>query len=89
MKQNRTQPYMLILGSERDPKEYFIVIDNETVSSGPSATNAVDTLFKLHWVFNLQFCPQLQHLWDYLDHFVYKISKKNSVSITFKSEYHN
>ncbi|KAJ8039915.1 hypothetical protein HOLleu_14068 [Holothuria leucospilota] len=67
------QPFILSLGPERRPKQFFIVLDRIAVSGGLNVVDAVDRLFKCHYVFNVEYCPCLQQFWEFIASMIYEI----------------
>ncbi|XP_071832159.1 uncharacterized protein [Apostichopus japonicus] len=72
----RKQPYILALGSRYNVDQYFIAVDGTPIPVSRSAcgiTTATDLLFKVHFVFNINFAVQLQDFFIYLQVVLYGI----------------
>ena len=50
-----TQPYLLSLGPEKKPEQFFLILDGIAVPTGPTLVQAIDRLFKAHFVFNVEY----------------------------------
>lgn len=72
-KLKRSQPYLLGTGSRRLPTQFFVIIDEEAIPCCGDITSAVDVLYKLHFVFNIEYATELKAFYAFLDHFVYKV----------------
>nr|XP_054755246.1 uncharacterized protein LOC129261213 [Lytechinus pictus] len=73
--QKRTQHYLLGVGNKRSPSQFFVIIDKQAIqcSTGPDITQAVDVMFKLHYIFNLHYAAELKSFYAFLEHYVYGI----------------
>ena len=77
--QARTQPYLLCLGTTGAPSQIFVIVDKEALPcENEDITVAVDRLFKLHYVFNLEYASELRSFYSFLECFVYDIAMKNT-----------
>ncbi|XP_041467024.1 uncharacterized protein LOC121417400 [Lytechinus variegatus] len=72
--QKRTQPYLLRIGDGfTSPSTFFIIVDGKAVPCESDATQAVDALFKSHYIFNIEYADELKGFYAFLEHFVYGI----------------
>ena len=69
----RSQPYLLCLGSQDNPGQYFAILDNEAIPCDTDITSAVDRILKLHYVFNLEYPPVLYGFYVFLELCVFGI----------------
>ncbi|KAK0142964.1 hypothetical protein N1851_018921 [Merluccius polli] len=68
-------PHLLSIGSFRDPIRQYVIIgknDKVIIPLDQDLTGAVDKLFKLFWVCNLAYPPQLSSVFSFLE-YVYNI----------------
>lgn len=74
---NRTtkQPIILAVGPNKGAiEEYFIILDNEILPSEENdIVSTLDLLFKIHFVFNLQFETNLKGFFQFLEFFFYNL----------------
>ena len=84
-KGKKIQPYLLILGTKQEPKQFFVIMDRYAIPAGKSATKAIDSLFKSHWVFDIEFCQYSEHMFLFIEQILYEINiddRKPSPSFT-------
>ncbi|XP_038062992.1 uncharacterized protein LOC119733670 [Patiria miniata] len=68
------QPFLLALGqSSINPTQFFIVLDRMVIPAGLDLVPAFDRLFKIHYVFNISYSPNLQKFWEFVDSVIYKV----------------
>ena len=70
-----TQPYLLAVGPEKEPSQFFLVLDRIAVPAGLHLVQALDSLFKAHYVFNVEYSLTLQPFWEFFAAVVYNIIK--------------
>ncbi|PIK46807.1 hypothetical protein BSL78_16306 [Apostichopus japonicus] len=68
------QPYLLCLGTRSAPTQFFIIGDRQAIKCEDNIVAAVDKLFKLHFVFNLQYAAELKLFYNFIETFVFKLS---------------
>ena len=67
----RTQPFLLQID-----RDFYIIVDAIAIFLGiTNFTNALDLLFKCHYVFNLSYAKQVSHFYDFIQKFVYKVGR--------------
>ncbi|XP_071838876.1 uncharacterized protein [Apostichopus japonicus] len=67
------QPLLLSLGAEKDPKQFFVILDRIPISGGLHVVDALDRLFKCHYVFNVEYSPSLQQFWEFIAAMIYEV----------------
>jgi len=68
------QPFLLCLGSQKNPSTYYLILDTKAVSLGECGIlRAVDCLFKGHFVYWVDYAKPLAHFIEFLQKTVYKI----------------
>ncbi|PIK43795.1 hypothetical protein BSL78_19360 [Apostichopus japonicus] len=67
------QPLLLSLGAEKDPKQFFVILDRIAISGGLHVVDALDRLFKCHYVFNVEYSPSLQQFWEFIAAMNYEV----------------
>ncbi|KAH0564077.1 hypothetical protein KQX54_009045 [Cotesia glomerata] len=67
---NSTQPKLLAVGPNKNTiSQYHISIDNNCISlKVKDIVEAIDLLFKAHYVFNVKFDPDLKNFWVFIQH---------------------
>ena len=68
-----TQPFLLALGPNSKPTEFFIVTEYLSIPAGRSIVEAFDRLFKLHYVLDLHFARPLQTFFNLFQNVVYDV----------------
>ncbi|KAJ8681986.1 hypothetical protein QAD02_017778 [Eretmocerus hayati] len=66
------QPYILGLGTETK-RFYFVVADDSIFSrkNNTDLVSAFDLLFKIYYVFNLGYPPQIQYFYNFIETYIY------------------
>lgn len=75
------QPFLIAIGPNRSAiAQYYISVDGKTlpIEKNSSFINALDILFKCHFVLNVKFDSFLKSFWEYLEYEVYKISTNSN-----------
>jgi hypothetical protein len=54
--------------------QYFVVVDEWFVTSS-GLLRALETLYKAHWVFNLEYVKEMSVVYNFLDVFIFKERK--------------
>ncbi|CAH1176704.1 unnamed protein product [Phaedon cochleariae] len=74
------QPYLIVEGHDvRDIKNIYIVIDSVRYHFA-SLTKAFDVCFKAFHVFNAEYPPQSEHIWQLIAHIIYKLPLEKTTS---------
>ena len=73
------QPFLLSLGPSRQPVQYCLILDQLVVSCGTKLVEAMDKLFKAHYVYDVQYSPILSEFWGFISAFVYGVTPAISV----------
>ena len=73
------QPFLLAVGQLKKPVQYLLILDKIVVLCGTNIIEAIDKLFKAHYVFNVHYLPAVLQLWDIMAAFIYDVTElKNS-----------
>ncbi|KAJ8664380.1 hypothetical protein QAD02_006042 [Eretmocerus hayati] len=66
------QPYILGLGTETK-RFYFVVADDSIFSrkNNTDLVSAFDLLFEIYYVFNLDYPPQIQYFYNFIETYIY------------------
>ncbi|KAJ8017479.1 hypothetical protein HOLleu_45088 [Holothuria leucospilota] len=66
------QPFLLCLGMETSPSEFFLIVDQTSIPAGNNIVQSFDRLFKFFFVFNVEFPPELFAVYNFFAKVVYK-----------------
>ena len=71
-KSSRSQPYVLVLYRESKvkPSQVFVILERKAVPQ-PSLLKAVDLCYKSYYVFDLDYQPSCNVVWQFLQSMVY------------------
>ncbi|XP_035715375.1 uncharacterized protein LOC118438759 [Folsomia candida] len=71
----KSQPNLACLGdNKKDLTSYFIVCDRKILSiAALNSAEAIDTLFKSHYVFATEYDKNLSGLWNFIQVYLYKL----------------
>ncbi|XP_072176026.1 uncharacterized protein [Diadema setosum] len=69
-----TQPFLLCLGPDTDPQQFFLILDRKCVPAGGNVVAAFDRLFKAFYVFDVHYPPCLHSFFSFLASVVYECS---------------
>ncbi|PIK49749.1 hypothetical protein BSL78_13374 [Apostichopus japonicus] len=72
----RRQPYLLGIGNAHEIQQFFIIVDRRAIPTSRQSCNivaATDVLFKFYYIFNLDYPPQLEDFFIYLQTEIYNI----------------
>ncbi|KAI5102169.1 hypothetical protein C0J45_7521, partial [Silurus meridionalis] len=72
----KTQPQLICIGSLKSTtRQYIIIVRNDrvTIPASESLTCAVDKLFKLYWVCNVAYPPQLSSVFTFFE-YIYDVT---------------
>ena len=75
----RRQPYLLGIGERNNPTQFFIVVDDLAIPCEGDITEAVDKLFKVHYVFNIRYADEVYGFFAFIQNFVYGIRGQEAV----------
>ena len=64
-----------IANGNRNSGNFFLKVDHELVNVENHPVKAFDILFKLHFVFNIEYAKSLENFYDFIAGCIYKISK--------------
>ncbi|XP_029901883.1 uncharacterized protein LOC115355283 [Myripristis murdjan] len=73
---SRTQPQLICIGNLKSTTRQYIIVarnDGVTIPVDGGLTCAVDKLFKLYWVCNLSYPPQLSSVFTFLE-YIYEMT---------------
>jgi hypothetical protein len=78
MNNKQTQPYILttnsLYGEEEPGGQYYVVVDQYFITT-TGLLRAIETLYKVYWVFNLQYTKELTVFFSFFDTFIFKSQK--------------
>ena len=80
-----SQPFLLSLGPEQQPIQYFIICDSTNIPVGENIIVAFDRLFKLHYVLNLHFAMPLLTFYNFFEGVIYKVITQETISPQVRS----
>jgi hypothetical protein len=80
-KKEKSQPNLVCLGgSEKDLISFFVACDGLLLPiNSQNSTEAIDCLFKSHYVFGTQYDKNLVGLWTFIQVFIYKLEVEKTV----------
>lgn len=67
-------PYVVALGSSKNKiDQYFVVLDRNLIPLSPETTilDAVDIVYQLHFIFNIQYDLNLCLFWKFIQYYIY------------------
>lgn len=72
---DKRQPNLICRGiDKKNLTSFFLVVDKVLLPiDATNCTEAIDRLFKSHYVFSAEYDKNLQGLWKFLQVFIYKI----------------
>ena len=75
------QPYMIWI--KGDHQHFYVVADNTVIHRADKSdlTATFDLLFKMFFVFDLQYPVRLRNFFYFVENYIYKISKKSAPSM--------
>lgn len=70
------QPYVVIVGNDDvdNPTHYYTII-NDTQYQLETAIKAVDVCFKLYHVLNLEYPPEAEQVWYFLEYYFFEMDE--------------
>ncbi|XP_071495651.1 uncharacterized protein [Diadema antillarum] len=69
-----TQPFLLCLGPDTNPEQFFLILHRKCVPAGENVVAAFDRLFKAFYVFDVHYPPCLHSFFSFLASVVYQCS---------------
>jgi hypothetical protein len=80
-KEQKTQPNLVCIGTTSEKIDsYFIVCDRTILPiEAKTSTEAIDSLFKCHYVIGTEYDKSLVGLWKFIQVYIYKLKKNNTV----------
>ena len=66
------QPVVIAIGSRGNIVQTFFVVENLVVET-PSLLSAVDKVFKVHFIYSLEYNSKVAHVWQLIQKVVYNI----------------
>ncbi|XP_054773638.2 uncharacterized protein LOC129281750 [Lytechinus pictus] len=74
-KEQQPQPFVLLIGGSRwDPLQAFAVVEHRAVAC-PSALAAVDLVFKMTFILDVDYQPYCMAVWQFLESLVYQLGE--------------
>jgi hypothetical protein len=85
-KVEKSQPNLLCIGDTRkNIDSYFIVCDRKLLPiDAKSSTEALDTLFKVHYVVGTEYDKNLLGMWKFVQTYIYKIGDNSQLPTKVK-----
>ncbi|XP_033115230.1 uncharacterized protein LOC117115494 [Anneissia japonica] len=75
------EPFLLCLGTPINPTDYYVICDNTSVPAGTTALAAFDLLFKIHYIFSVEFSGCVHTFYNFFDAFFYGINTYTASSL--------
>ena len=75
------QPYLLAMGDNKHIDKFFVVLDRQVMDAGSEVIRAFDILFKVHFIFNVEFAVQHDNLYSFFHTFLIILKKKMYVHL--------
>ncbi|KAJ8049829.1 hypothetical protein HOLleu_02745 [Holothuria leucospilota] len=66
------QPFLLGLGMETSPSEFFLIVDHISIPVGNNVVQSFDRLFKFFFVFSVEYPPELFAFYNFFAKVVYR-----------------
>ena len=83
----QSQPFVLLIGGNRwSPLQAFAVVEHRAVAC-PTVVAAVDLVFKMIFVLDVDYQPHCMAVWQFLEGLVYKLG--GSVTVASILRFHN
>ena len=69
----KSQPFILVCGGNfKKPLQQYVIVERHTVAT-KSLLGAIDLAYKTFQVLHLQYAPQTQGVWHFIDSLVYDV----------------
>lgn len=83
------QPYLIVLEGEQ--LYYYVVVDSNIINRENLSdfVAAMDLLFKIYFVYNLEYPPVLKNFFEFVEKYVYRIPGCLVTSVVVDSLYPN
>lgn len=80
-KEEKSQPNLVCIGStSANIDSYFIVCDRTILPlNAKTSTEAIDSLFKCHYVVGTEYDKNLMGLWKFVQVYIYKLDVPNTI----------
>ncbi|KAJ8666063.1 hypothetical protein QAD02_007725 [Eretmocerus hayati] len=75
------QPYILCNLNDGIGCNYRIVVDGDAILVGKSTKGAIELLLQTHYVFDIQFCRELQNFYNFLTSYFMNLTKANPTNV--------
>lgn len=77
----KSQPNLVCLGdNSKDLSSFFIICDRKILPiSATNSAEAIDTLFKAHYVFATEYDKNLAGLWKFIQVYLYKLDLESTL----------
>ena len=73
------QPYLIAIGAKRSEiYQFYVAVDQKAIPCDTSILGAMDTLFKAHYVFGLQYSEPLHNFWVFIQTTLYGLDRKDT-----------
>lgn len=78
----KSQPNLVCLGdTTKDLNSFFIICDRRILPiAALNTTQAIDTVFKAHYVFATEYDKSLSGIWKFIQVYVYKLRREDNVT---------
>ena len=80
------QPFLLSVGMEKNPSQFFIIAaDSTAIPAGTSTVGAFDMLFKCHFAFKVEYAAPLMGFYSFIAGYIYNALPQSQVKASIRS----
>ena len=79
------QPFLLSLGEEMKPSQYFLVVDKIPIPAATTTVESFDMVFKSHFYFKVEYATPLMPFYTFMAAFVYEVLPPSQVAASIRS----
>ena len=65
--ENVASPTIIVIGARDDSSQSCVMVEGQATAT-PSLLRAVNKAFKIHYLFNVDYNPKSEHLWQKIVH---------------------
>jgi len=77
----QAEPYILVIGSYKDPTSLFLIIDCNIVCEIKLPIDAILALLSAYFVFNICYVKGLSNVFTFLKHAIFSLKHKKSLQL--------
>lgn len=77
----KLQVYMIAVGKDFNFSSFFVIVDTLKFKFS-SLVKAIDISFKIHYVFNIEYSKEAEHVWRFFQKYFFQITHKNDKNTT-------